>query len=189
MNHNRIKHIKGIIIVVLVAVLILAGVIFAFYRFSPNNSAKTKSTDTNTEANQQSITESKEQVAHLDSKLGASPSKATLNNAQAELAQLAKTATTNDAKQIYLSKSVELYAYNKDYQSALLIALQAEQIKPTALTAADFGYIYQKLSDYRNAAKYYQLAADRSDKTTDPKEKSPYNDYMISKREVEALIK
>ena len=188
MNHKHIKHLKIIIISVLIVIIVLSGAIFAVFQLNPFNSGKQNNAE-NVEASKQLIAESKEKVAQLDSQLGVMPSKDEINQAQNKLTQLTEDATSDEAKQVYINKSIQLYVNNDEFKSALTLALEAEQIKPTALTADHLAYIYKCLDDYKNAAKYYQLAADRSEKTNNPKARCPYNDYLILKREVEALIK
>ncbi len=135
------------------------------------------------------LTTAKKKATDLDNKAGASPSKEVLSDTQDELADLAKSASSKEEKQVYLLKSIQLYINDKDFDSALTVSEELDDTNPSAMTAANIAMAYMGLGDYRNAADYYQLAADRSEKTTDPTVRSPYNDYMILKRQAEALIK
>lgn len=129
-----------------------------------------------------------DKVSQLDNQAGATPSKEELGKIQTELGQLVKSTSDKDAKQIYLNKAIELYTKSNDFKSALPLAEQSEKIKATALTAASIAYIYVGLGDYTKAVQYYQMAADRSTKTDDPTVRSPYNDYIVSRREAEARM-
>ncbi len=135
------------------------------------------------------LTTAKKKATDLDNKAGASPSKEVLSDTQDELADLADGASSKEEKQVYLLKSIQLYVNNKDFESALTVAKDLDDINPSALTAASIAMAYMGLADYQKAADYYQIAADRSEKTDDPTVRSPYNDYMILKRQAEALIK
>lgn len=148
-----------------------------------------ESKSNNSKLSESKLASAKDKVTQLDNQAGASPSAAELSKAQTELAQLTKSATSSEEKQTYLSKSIELYVNNDDFKSALTVAEQSEQVKPTAFSADGLALVYMGLGDYRKAAQYYQTAADRSEKTTDPTVRSPYNEYLISKRQAEALIK
>jgi tetratricopeptide (TPR) repeat protein len=139
--------------------------------------------------NSESSTSAREKVAQLDKQIETTPSKETVAKTQIELQQFAKDAINNEVKQIYLRKSINLYISGSDYKSALTVAKQSEEIESTAITASDLACIYMGLSDYKEAAQYYQIAADRSEKTSDPTVRGPYNNYLILKRQAEALIK
>ena len=174
-----------VVISVLVALFVLVVAACAAYKFGFFDFAKPKVVVTT----EQQLATAKEKVVQFGNRVGPTPSKETLSKTQTELTQLTKDATSAYAKQVYLNKSFELYVNNDSYEQALVVAIQSEQIKPTALTAANIAYVYMGLKDYPKAVKYYQLAADRSDKVDSPTIECPYNDYIVSKHLAEESIK
>jgi len=186
--HGKKKWVTGLVILILViGVGAGAWLFISIQNKSILQSSESKSNDANLTESKLAIV--KDKVTKLDNQAGASPSTEDLSKVQTELTQLTKSATSNEEKQIYLSKSIELYVNSKDYEAALIIAEQLEQANPTAFSADSLALVYMGLGDYKKAAQYYQTAADRSEKTDDPTARSPYNDYIISKRQAEALIK
>ena len=182
MKHKRVKLIILRAFMVLVA---LAAAAFVAYKFGLFDFMKPKIIATT----EQQLTTAKDKLVQLTNQVGPTPSSGTLSKTQAELAQLIKDTTSVETKQIYLYKSFDLYVNSGDYKQALIVANQAELIKPTALSAGSIAYAYNGLKDYKKAVQYYQLAADRSTRVDNPNVRCPYNDYMTSKRLAEALIK
>src|SRR5690606_18336818 len=101
-----------------------------------------------------------------------------LEENQKKLQEYVNNSSNNDAKLLYLNESFLLYINNEMEDSALEIANQAEKIKPIASTASNLALVYMKMGSYQEAVEYYQLAADRSEKSDNPNESCPYNDYL-----------
>jgi len=174
--------------IVLIILIVVAIVGLSSYLFiSSQKKSMIQSDQSN--SNQSKPLSAKDKIVQISGQLGSAPSKETLSKTQTELTQLTKDATSVDVKQIYLNESFELYVNNNGYEQALAVANQSEQIRSTALTAANIAYVYMGLKDYSKAVQHYQLAADRSDKVDSPTIECPYNDYMASKHLAEALIK
>jgi|GEM_PF-1287141 tetratricopeptide (TPR) repeat protein len=108
--------------------------------------------------------------------------------AQKKLKELADGEKDTNNKLVYLSGSADLYFNTSDYKSGLEVTKQIEALRQTALSAGSVAEAYMQLGDFKNAAKYYGIAASRSDKPTRETERAPYNDYMIMKRQAEAKI-
>lgn len=108
--------------------------------------------------------------------------------AQRKLKELADGEKDTNNKLVYLSGSADLYFNTSDYKSGLEVMKQIETLRQTALSAGNIAEAYMQLGDFKNAAKYYGIAASRSDKPTRETERAPYNDYMIMKRQAEAKI-
>lgn len=112
-----------------------------------------------------------------------------VEHAQSELKKLIGNEKDTTKQSSYLSASARIYINAGDYSNALIAAQKSEAVNPTALSAADVAMAYSQSEDYKNAAKYYDLAAKRSPKPASPTERAPYNDYIILKNAAEAEIK
>ncbi len=159
--------------VIVVSLLTLAVGVIAVLAFTP------KAVDKREEIAQTKVADIVSKVAPgEDSKV-----------AQKKLEELAAVETDKKAKAIYLSGLSDLYQDSGEYKKAVETGMAIEDIEQTAITAAQIASAYMELGDYPNAAKYFGIAASRSDKPSRSTERTPYNDYMIAKAEAEALIK
>lgn len=168
MNHKRIKHLKGIVIVstsIAVLVIVALGIyklnFFNLLKRTPQETSDTiKSIQKNTNK----------------------------DTALKELQKLANTTTDKSDKSAYLTAAVDVAInYTDNYDSALSVAQSLEANEKTASSAAYLATAYDFKKDYKNAAVYYEIAAERCPKTS-VNERSPYNDYMILKRQEEAKL-
>lgn len=172
-KHKLSKKMRLVFIVLLVILLIgviLGGVYFYLLTNGKINQAKTP---------EQNVTKIIEE----------STTSGDVKASQDKLQDLADNETNIDDKLTYMYASVDLYYNSGDYENGLKAAKEVEDLKKTALSASVLAYGYMKSEDYKNAAKYYGIAADRSEKVTDNTLNMPYNDYMNLKKEAEALIK
>lgn len=87
--------------------------------------------------------------------------------------ELAAATTAADKSQLNLQLAT-IAVDSKDYAQAYQYASQAETLAPGYQTAKLVAYAAQLNGDRRNAAKYYQLAIDRLDKST------PGYNYILS---------
>jgi hypothetical protein len=101
------------------------------------------------------------------------------------LSQLEIQATSTKDKEGYALALVQLYDLTNRPQEAMKKATQAEKDYHSASTAARLAAEYQLANDKANAVKYYQLAVERSPKTS-PTVRSAYNDYRIEIQTLEA---
>ena len=111
-----------------------------------------------------------------------------LKTAHEELKKLADNESNVEKKLVYLYGSADLYYNSNDYKGGLAMSQSIDAINGTALSAASIASEYMGLGDYENAAKYYGIAASRSEKPARTTESCPYNDYIISQKAAEALI-
>lgn len=103
-----------------------------------------------------------------------------------QLENLSKTETDKTKKGTYLSGIVDIYLNSNDPAQSVQAAKTYDDYSGDALSAASLAHSYEVNGDYKNAAKYYQVAADRSVKPPSPDSNAPYNDYMIKKQEMES---
>lgn len=108
--------------------------------------------------------------------------------AQEELKNLAEAEQDTQKKLVYLSGAADLYLSSNDFKKGVEVTRQIESLESTALNAGNLAEAYMQLSDFKNAAKYYGIAASRSEKPARETERAPYNDYMIMKKAAEAKI-
>lgn len=130
-----------------------------------------------------------EKIEKIYSNTGPRPTSSQLESSVKELEDQAEKADSVADKQNYYTAIVDMSANNRDFKTALENANKAEDLSPTAHTAEVIAAVYMQQGDFKNAAKYYQIAADRCEKTDDPSIQSPYNDYMIYKKAAEEQIK
>ncbi|MEP6710695.1 MAG: hypothetical protein ABJA64_03165 [Candidatus Saccharibacteria bacterium] len=112
-----------------------------------------------------------------------------LASSETALKKLADNESNKVDKAKYLSGAAQAAMSASNPKTALDYATQAEAANPSAETAADIGAYASESGDFALSAKYFGIAADRSGKTNDPTERTPYNDYMALKREAEVQIK
>lgn len=170
------KHIRLVIFVALVVVAVIGTVgYFGILANRPSSSTEQK----------KPLTTAKEKVSQLLD----SDDPAVVTQAQQQLQKLADSEPDPTIKAVYISGLAQSYAASNDYTSALSFSKQAEVADPTAITAATIGAYAQESGDFALAAKYFGIAASRSDNPNDPTKNTPYNDYMVMKREAEASMK
>ena len=87
-----------------------------------------------------------------------------------------------------LSGVVDVYTNAGDKTAALGAAKDYEKSSESAHSAEVLAGTYYAKGDYKDAAKYYGIAADRSEKPARSTERAPYNDYMNLKREAESHL-
>lgn len=80
----------------------------------------------------------------------------------------------------------DYYINAGQYDNALDNALAIEKLEPTDASAGVIAHVYEVKQDYKNAAKYYEIAMQRTGKPTSKSANSPYNDYRILKEAAEA---
>lgn len=102
-----------------------------------------------------------------------------------ELVRRLDAATSQEDKEAYLLALIDLHYNSAQYDTALERALQLEELDESALAAGWIATVYMAMARFDEAAQYYQTAADRSEKTDDPTQASPYNNYLNKKREAE----
>lgn len=166
-------------LLLIILIIAITGVGIGIWYFTSNH-------ELSAEDIKKSTLKATDKIAQLDGQLGGSPSKDIGNKTALDLIKLANNDDAEEAKAIYLNKAIELYVNNGQYDLALPIAIQVEQIKPTAISSVRLANIYMNKKDYDKAVHYYQISADRSEKPASDKTNAPYNDYMILKREAEA---
>lgn len=174
LNRPGFSKAKSVFIVVVLIVAVLAGYMFVSGR----------SRDTTTY--QKPKTPAQQAIDVVNAYSAGKGDKASLTAAQKQLSDLETSAKASSDKQIYAQTAVELYMQANDLDAALTKALNAEGTYHTAVTAASVAGIYRQQANKPKAAEYYQLAMDRSPKSTDPTERSAYNDYRIMKSELES---
>lgn len=103
-----------------------------------------------------------------------------------KLKDLADKTSDEEDKETYLSSAVDIYTNAGNDTAAFGAAKEYEQTSQSALSAAALARSYYEKEDYKNAAKYYGIAADRSEKPSRSNERAPYNDYLNLKREAES---
>lgn len=113
---------------------------------------------------------------------------ALIEGPRVELERLLSEAQSDEDRVTYLSSLVVLHQNAKDYDRALGYAMRLEELAETDLSAAAVAGVYYGMENFAEAARFYQIAADRSEPTDDPKKDTAYNDHMNSKREAEARI-
>ena len=111
-----------------------------------------------------------------------------VGEATAELEHLLSEAESNEDREVYLSTLVTMYDYVENYEAALDCATRLEEIAPTDVSASMMARLHFSMENFIEAARFYQLAADRSEPTPDPTQASPYNNYMNSKRKAEGQV-
>lgn len=105
---------------------------------------------------------------------------------RAELERLLSEAESDEDRITYLSSLVVLHQNAEDYDRALGYAMRLEELAQNDLSAAAVASVHYGMKNFAEAARFYQIAADRSEPAEDPQKDTPYNDYMNSKREAEA---
>jgi flagellar basal body-associated protein FliL len=114
--------------------------------------------------------------------------KESLDEAQAKLDEAEKNGANDDEKEAYALKSVELLQLADKPKEALQEAIRVDTTYASASTAATIAALYNSTGNYKQAAKYYGLAAARSSKTDDPSVRSAYNDYKGSEEQMKAKL-
>lgn len=99
------------------------------------------------------------------------------------------TAENDEVKQVYVNELIEVYINSDKFDLALEAAKSAEKDDPSARNACNIATVYMKMKSYKEAAEYYQLAADRSEKTDNSDLRTPYNEYTQLKKQAEAMNK
>ncbi len=112
----------------------------------------------------------------------------TLEESTRELERQIELTDSAEEKAIYLSELISVYRWWEDYDTALEYAKKLEELERSHLSAGLMAGVYQDSEEFAEAARYYQIAADRSDPADSPQEDVPYNSYMILKKEVEAKL-
>lgn len=104
-----------------------------------------------------------------------------------ELARLISVSKTDEVKQVYQRRLVEVLLNRKKYDEAMDVAKQHQSIKPT-LTVMDYiAYIYMKQEKYKEAADYYQEGYNLCVETEG--EGMPCSEILEDKKKAEALMK
>lgn len=103
-----------------------------------------------------------------------------------KLQSLVNKSDSKDDKATYSAALIEVYINTGDYGAAVKVAEAADTENPTDYSASVVADSYEMMGDYKNAAKYYAIAASRADNPHDPTQRAPYNDYMNAKRAAEA---
>lgn len=112
----------------------------------------------------------------------------TLVESTQELERQIELTDSAEEKAIYLSELISVYRWWEDYDTALEYAKKLEELERSHLSAGLMAGVYQDSEEFAEAARYYQIAADRSEPANSPQEDVPYNNYMILKKEVEAEL-
>lgn len=112
----------------------------------------------------------------------------TLAESTQELERQIELTDSAEEKAIYLSELISVYRWWEDYDTALEYAKKLEELERSHLSAGLMAGVYQDSEEFAEAARYYQIAADRSEPANSPQEDVPYNNYMILKKEVEAEL-
>ena len=110
-------------------------------------------------------------------------------SAQDQLTKLAQDESDTSKKALYLLGLSTSYENSGNYAAAVDSAKQAEVSNESALSAAAIADSYAGNGNFQEAAKYYELAAQRSEKSASRTERSPYNDYLNLKEDMESKIK
>lgn len=187
---RRIRIGNKKLLITIASVLILCGVgVGVWYWYTQMPKQETEVIDTSKENEPYVYPEASKEQADAD-KLRAEYENgdAEIADTQSNLKAAESAASSSAAKQEYALTRISLYMDANQIAQALAAAQEAENVYKSADTAAMLATVYNQRSDYANAAKFFQLAADRSDKPASPGERSPYNDFLIQKREAEAKL-
>lgn len=188
--HNRRLNKKLLIVIVAIVMVIIAGVVTWF--FVSENGQKMIQSSNNQKESESSELDAQlavDKVNELDVEIGLQHSDEELKNYHDKLRGYINNASSVEEKQVYLDSSFSMYLSDGDGNSALEVAKESESLNATALTASSMAEAYMSLGNYSKAAEYFQLAADRSEKTDNPNLNCPYNDFLYMKSKAEALIK
>lgn len=111
------------------------------------------------------------------------------STALGELQRLASETSNKDDKNTYLIAAASMaFNYTRDFDNILSISQGLEDNEPTADSAAYIAAAYDYKKDYKNAAAYYEIAAQRSPKPETTGDRSAYTDYIILQNEEEAKL-
>ncbi|CAN5385636.1 hypothetical protein BH09PAT4_BH09PAT4_08190 [soil metagenome] len=102
-----------------------------------------------------------------------------------ELDQLIANERNASQKRNYQNELALIYLQQGKQSEALDLAAQVEDSGQTASSASTLAAIYFAQGDYKQAAKYYGIAMERSPKPSRSTERAPYNDYANLKKEAE----
>jgi uncharacterized protein YxeA len=175
------------VIILVAAVLVLAVCGAATWYVTQKDKFNESSSDT-TQEQPYDYPETNDSSENIDTSLeGYRDGKMNLDQTEDKLRDEEASAPA-DQKADYGLARVGLYSEAGRINEALALALQVDADYKTDETAATVAALYEAKKDYANAAKYYQIAADRTEKTTDSTQRSPYNDYMVSKRNAESKL-
>lgn len=103
----------------------------------------------------------------------------------ARIAQLQKLISGESdvtQKALYQSELASLYLSQHSYDKAKQVAITSDAAVKTAASASMVATVYDAAKEYTLAAKYYDLAMQRSPKPASLQERSPYNDYAYLKQ-------
>jgi tetratricopeptide (TPR) repeat protein len=163
---ERLYVIVGVVVLVVVLVFAIGVVLWQKDREKASTD-RPKTTLTKEEAEQERLSRQVEDTKAEELK------KAIL----AETDKQTKATQLNDLMLIYFNRG--------EYDQALSLAKESEATYPTALSAGALGDVYFAQKDYDQAVKYYELAMERSEKPTNERERSPYNEYKYLKQQAE----
>lgn len=179
---------KIAILVCVIAALLLAGGGSAWWFYvkkTPNTAVDDQAVDT---IAFQSRTEAEDKADALRWEVLQNPSDETVAESSRQLEALFEAAETDEDREAYLLELIAVYRYVNYYDQAIDCTKRLEQLRASALSAGLMADIYFDQENYGEAARYYQLAAERSETVDNPSKDAPYNDYMVRKREAEALL-
>ena len=145
-------------IVSFVLILVLCGVIVAWFVVTREKKTTPQTQDIN-KATSQTVSDA--QALANNGKVDA---------AKAAYDAAAKNTNDNDQKSIFLSQKATLLFNNAQYEEALVVALEAESAKKDATAEGFIAQIYEKKGDKQKAIEYYQSAlvlVDKSQPTSD----------------------
>lgn len=170
--HNQPQRKGRILLIVggLLFLCILLGLVYYFTVYVP-------SMNKNPQTVEQKISDVLERSSSTESDI---------ENQKQELQSLAEKESDTEKKAQYLSAAVDLYAASDDTSATLDVARQYEEVAKSAESAGSLASAYEQTGDYKNAARYYGIAAERSPKPASENERAAYNDYRLLQKEMEA---
>ncbi len=187
--HPERRHERKVTILVCVIVALLLAVSGGVWWFYAKRHQPLQGSDRVADAiTSQPRTEAEDRADALRWEVLQNPSDETVAESSRQLEALFEAAETDEDREAYLLELIAVYRYVNYYDQAIDCTGRLEQLRASALSAGLMADIYFDQANYGEAARYYQLAAERSEVVDDPSKDAPYNDYMVRKREAEALL-
>lgn len=109
-------------------------------------------------------------------------------NTEAQLRGNLSRVNSPEEKEAYLLALVDMYSMVEKSEKLLEYTLALDANNPTNMSAGWVGLAYERQQRWADAAKYYGLAAERSQKSENPSSDTPYNRYMMDKKRVEEKL-
>lgn len=168
-NYSRKHHVLTVIFIILAAILVLSSLICIMILLKHNTAKKIPSSD----------------IYSLEYNVARGGDS---NRAISELSSTADRQTDKKTRDLYLSAALNQAMNVGKYSIALSYAKTLEADEQTINTAVDLAECYEKTSDYKNAYKYYGIAASR-DRNNIGHDRGEYQYCIDSQKRVKEYIK